>query len=72
MYLLTASGSSLDNLMSRSSRDNPVCLDKVFSTSGPIACSSCGGAICWLGPDPTHYFRGCTLPALLEAFHELA
>jgi hypothetical protein len=40
--------------MSRSSRDNPVCLDKVFSTSGPIACSSCGSAICWLGPDPTH------------------
>src|SRR4026207_561033 len=37
VYLSTASGSSRQSLVSNSSRDRPVCVDKVSNTSGPIA-----------------------------------
>ena len=50
VYLSTASGSSRESRASSSCRDNPVCLDKVSSTSGPIACSNCGGVTGWFGP----------------------
>src|SRR3954468_15990602 len=54
VYLSMASGSSRDSLASSSSRDNPVCFVRLLKTSGPIACSSCGGVTGLLGPVPTH------------------
>src|SRR4051812_17662392 len=53
VYLSTAVGSSRESRARSSSRDSPVCCDKVANTSGPIACSSWGGATSLLGPVPT-------------------
>src|SRR5947209_9198053 len=53
VYLSTASGSSRESRATSSSFESPVCLESAANTSGPIACSSCDGAICLFGPVPT-------------------
>src|SRR3546814_106846 len=50
VYLSTASGSSRQSLVTSSSRDKPVCLDRVSNTSGPIARSSWSAVHGPLGP----------------------
>src|SRR3954447_14100751 len=67
VYLSTASGRFLESRERISSRDRPVCCDRVCSTSGPIACSNCGGAICLLGPDATQESAASPWPCCLKA-----
>src|SRR4051812_33815029 len=62
VYLSTASGRSLESLLSSSSRDRPVCCTRALSTSGPIACSSCGGAICLFCPELTQDWAASPWP----------
>ena len=45
VYLSTASGKVLESLARISSRDIPVCWDRICSTSAPIVCSNCAGAV---------------------------
>ena len=66
VYLSTAFGSSRVSLVSNSSRDNPVCLESVSKTSGPIACSSWAGASCLLAPVPTHESAVSPWPVCLK------
>src|SRR3954468_19821 len=67
VYLSTASGRFLESRDRISSRDRPVCCERASSTSGPIACSSCGGAICLLGPDATQESAASPCPCCLKA-----
>ena len=50
-----------------SSRDIPVCWDRVCSTSAPIVCSNCAGAICLFGPRATHESATSPCPFCLKA-----
>ena len=67
VYLSTASGKVLDSLARISSRDIPVCWDRVCRTSAPIVCSNCGGAICLFGPRATQESATSPWPFCLKA-----
>src|SRR5829696_5039535 len=66
VYLSTASGRLRVSRDSSSSCERPVSRERVASTSGPMACSRCCGAICLLGPRPTHDSAASPCPACLK------
>jgi hypothetical protein len=72
VYLSTASGSSQDSLASTSSRDSPVCFDKVSNASGPIALFELGRDDWLVGARSDLGLRGFDMAALLKAVHEFA
>ena len=65
MYLSTASGSSRENRASKSSRDKPVCFDKVSNTK----LRRCHGFVGACADPGVSRF---TVTALLETIHKFA